>query len=80
MRELLKAAISFNGTAVLDIISPCVTFNNHEESTKSYAYGKANEERLHEITFVPRLRGDHRGLRSGQMISVEDARGARRSS
>ncbi|HEX8598309.1 MAG TPA: 2-oxoacid:ferredoxin oxidoreductase subunit beta [Chloroflexia bacterium] len=53
VRELLKAAISYNGTAVLDIISPCVTFNNHEESTKSYPYGKAHEERLHDITFVP---------------------------
>jgi 2-oxoglutarate/2-oxoacid ferredoxin oxidoreductase subunit beta len=53
VRELLKAAISYNGTAVLDIISPCVTFNNHEESTKSYPYGKANEEPLHDITFVP---------------------------
>jgi 2-oxoglutarate ferredoxin oxidoreductase subunit beta len=52
VRELLKAAINFNGTAVLDIISPCVTFNNHEESTKSYPYGKANEEPLHDITFV----------------------------
>jgi 2-oxoglutarate ferredoxin oxidoreductase subunit beta len=54
VRELLKAAISFNGTAVIDIISPCVTFNNHEESTKSYPYGKANEEPLHDITFVPK--------------------------
>jgi 2-oxoglutarate ferredoxin oxidoreductase subunit beta len=54
VRELLKAAINFNGTAVIDIISPCVTFNNHEDSTKSYPYGKANEEPLHDITFVPR--------------------------
>ena len=52
VRELLKAACTYNGTAVLDIISPCVTFNNHEESTKSYPWGKANEERLHDITFV----------------------------
>lgn len=55
VRELLKAAINFNGTAVIDIISPCVTFNNHEESTKSYPYGKANEEPLHDITFVPKF-------------------------
>jgi 2-oxoglutarate/2-oxoacid ferredoxin oxidoreductase subunit beta len=54
VRELLKAAISFNGTAVIDIISPCVTFNNHESSTKSYPYGKANEAPLHDITFVPK--------------------------
>src|SRR5437870_1769007 len=52
VRELLKAAINFKGTALLDIISPCVTFNNHEESTKSYTWGKAHEERLHDITFV----------------------------
>jgi len=52
VRELLKAAMSYHGTAVLDIISPCVTFNNHEESTKSYAHGKAHEERLHDISFV----------------------------
>src|SRR5438876_3772128 len=42
VRELLKAAANFNGTALLDIISPCVTFNNHEESTKSYTWGKAH--------------------------------------
>ena len=53
VRELLKAAIVHRGTAVLDIISPCVTFNNHEESTKSYAYGKAHEEPLHDITYIP---------------------------
>ncbi len=53
VRELLKAAIAHRGTAVLDIISPCVTFNNHEDSTKSYAYGKAKEEPLHDITFIP---------------------------
>jgi 2-oxoglutarate ferredoxin oxidoreductase subunit beta len=53
VRELLKAAMSFEGTAVLDIISPCVTFNNHEESTKSYPYGKAHEERIQDIQFIP---------------------------
>src|SRR5678816_873791 len=35
---LLKAALSHEGTAVLDVISPCVTFNNHEGSTKSYKF------------------------------------------
>ena len=52
VRELLKAAMSYEGTAVLDIISPCVTFNNHEESTKSYHYGKEHEEILQDISFV----------------------------
>lgn len=52
VRELLKAAMSYEGTAVLDIISPCVTFNNHEQSTKSYSYGKEHEEILQDISFV----------------------------
>ncbi len=55
VRELLKAAMSFHGTAVLDIISPCVTFNNHHDSTKSYDYGKEHEERIQDITFIPRF-------------------------
>jgi len=54
VRELIKAAFAFHGTAVLDVISPCVTFNNHDDSTKSYAYGKAHEEPLHDVTFIPR--------------------------
>lgn len=50
---LLKAAVSHKGTAVLDVISPCVTFNNHEGSTKSYKYSKEHEIPLHELGFVP---------------------------
>ncbi len=53
MNEVVKAAVAYQGLAVLDIISPCVTFNNHEGSTKSFPYAKANEEMLHEIGFVP---------------------------
>ncbi len=55
VRELLKAAFSHKGTAVLDIISPCVTFNNHETSTKSYPYGKSHQEVLQDITYIPIL-------------------------
>ncbi len=50
---LLEAAIGHNGTAMLDVISPCVTFNDHEGSTKSYAYVKDHEMALEEISFVP---------------------------
>ena len=38
---------------MLDVISPCVTFNDHEGSTKSYAYVKDHDDPLGEITFVP---------------------------
>ncbi|NTW02407.1 MAG: 2-oxoacid:ferredoxin oxidoreductase subunit beta [Oscillochloris sp.] len=53
VRELIKAAFSFHGTAVIDVISPCVTFNNHDESTKSYSYGRSREEPIHDVSFIP---------------------------
>ncbi len=52
VRALLQAALLHQGTAVLDIISPCVTFNNAETSTKSFPYGKDNEVPLHEIQIL----------------------------
>jgi len=51
--SLLKAAIAHRGTSMLDIISPCVTFNDHEGSTKSYSYVKDHDEPLEELSFVP---------------------------
>ena len=53
LAAMLKAAVTHRGTAVLDVISPCVTFNDHEGSTKSYAYMKDHDEPLHEVSFVP---------------------------
>lgn len=50
---LLQGAISHQGTAMLDVISPCVTFNDHEGSTKSYSYVKDHDEPLGDVTFVP---------------------------
>ncbi len=52
VQALLKAALLHQGTAVLDIISPCITFNNAASSTKSYPYGKDNEIPLHEIQIL----------------------------
>lgn len=53
VRPLLKAAFSFKGTAVLDIISPCVTFNNNPDSNKSYEWVRDHDSPLHDISFVP---------------------------
>jgi 2-oxoglutarate ferredoxin oxidoreductase subunit beta len=52
VQQLLKAAISYHGTAVLDVISPCVTFNNSDLSTKGYNWGREHEEALHEVRYV----------------------------
>ena len=51
--SILKASLSHRGTAMIDVISPCVTFNDHEGSTKSYAYAKDHDEQLGEVSFVP---------------------------
>jgi 2-oxoglutarate ferredoxin oxidoreductase subunit beta len=51
--SILKAAIAHRGTAMIDVLSPCVTFNDHEGSTKSYAYVKDHDDVLGEVTFVP---------------------------
>ncbi len=72
VRALLKAALSFEGTAVLDIISPCVAFNNREDSTKSYSYGKEHELPLHAIGFVPAFEEiEIEGHQPGELRLVE---------
>ena len=53
LQAILKAAIGHKGLAVIDVISPCVTFNDHDGSTKSYGYMKDHEMVLHELDFVP---------------------------
>src|SRR5437660_2608488 len=51
LHAMLKAAIAHRGTVMLDVVSPCVTFNDHEGSTKSYKYMKDHDEPLQEISF-----------------------------
>jgi 2-oxoglutarate ferredoxin oxidoreductase subunit beta len=53
LRELIKAALKHEGTAVIDVISPCVTFHNLDHSLHSYAWGKKHERPIHEISFIP---------------------------
>ncbi len=67
---LLKAAIAYEGTAVLDVLSPCVTFNNHEGSTKSYDYGRDHEGRVHELGFVPAWDAPDTDFREGEHVEV----------
>jgi len=53
LSALLKGALAHHGTCMLDVISPCVTFNDHEGSTKSYSYVKDHDEPLADVSFVP---------------------------
>jgi len=68
---LLKASLGHKGTALFDIISPCVTFNNHDGSTKSYKYAKEHEELLHDISFVPFFEQIGVDYKEGEVTDVE---------
>jgi 2-oxoglutarate/2-oxoacid ferredoxin oxidoreductase subunit beta len=77
MVALLKAALGHRGTALFDVISPCVTFNNHEGSTKSYKYAKDHEELLHEISYVPFFEQINVEYKEGEAKDVELHDGSR---
>ncbi|MGH9662517.1 MAG: 2-oxoacid:ferredoxin oxidoreductase subunit beta [Bryobacteraceae bacterium] len=71
LSAILKAAIAHRGLSVIDVISPCTTFNDHEGSTKSYGYMKEHDEPLHEIDFVPHYEDISVDIAEG---SVQDVR------
>jgi 2-oxoglutarate ferredoxin oxidoreductase subunit beta len=71
---MLKAAIAHQGTVLLDVISPCVTFNDHEGSTKSYKYMQEHEEAISEVGFVPHFEDIAVEYDPGTTFDVRDAR------
>ncbi len=71
MVPLMKGAISHNGTAMLDVVSPCVTFNNHEGSTRSFTAVKANDVPLHDLGFHPYFQTPEVELKPGEEREVE---------
>jgi 2-oxoglutarate ferredoxin oxidoreductase subunit beta len=77
LQALIKAAISHNGLSVIDVISPCVTFNDHEGSTKSYSYMKDHEEVLHELDYVPFYEDITVEIPEGQVTEVQMHDGSR---
>jgi 2-oxoglutarate ferredoxin oxidoreductase subunit beta len=68
---LIKAAIAHRGTAVLDVISPCVTFNDHDGSTKSYSWVKDHDEQIQDVTFIPFFEEIHVDYEPGTIKEVE---------
>ena len=53
LTAIIKAAMSHKGFALIDVISPCVTFNNNDESLRSYGYVKDNSAELHSVGYIP---------------------------
>lgn len=74
---LIKAAISYNGFAFLDVISPCVTFNNHPTSTKSYDYVRAHNQAVDSLDFVEEKEEITASYAEGTSLAVEMHDGSR---
>jgi 2-oxoglutarate ferredoxin oxidoreductase subunit beta len=71
LQAILKTAIAHRGLSVIDVISPCVTFNDHEGSTKSYSYMKEHEAVLHELDFVPSFEDITVDIPEGEVMDVQ---------
>jgi 2-oxoglutarate ferredoxin oxidoreductase subunit beta len=70
LQAIIKAAIAHKGLSLIDVISPCVTFNDHVGSTKSYTYMKEHEQALHELDFVPHFEDISVEIPEGQVMDV----------
>jgi 2-oxoglutarate ferredoxin oxidoreductase subunit beta len=67
---LVQAGMSHSGFAVIDVLSPCVTFNDHEGSTKSYAYTREHYEPVVNADFVPMQREIKASYAEGETLPI----------
>ncbi len=77
LQAIIKTAIAHKGLSVIDVISPCTTFNDHEGSTKSYSYVKDHEEALQELDFVASFQEISVDIPEGEVRDVELHDGSR---
>jgi 2-oxoglutarate ferredoxin oxidoreductase subunit beta len=71
LQAIIKTAIAHKGLSLIDVVSPCVTFNDHEGSTKSYSYVKEHEEVLQELSFVPFFEEISVEIAEGEVRDIE---------
>jgi len=70
LTPLIKAAIAHAGAAFIDVISPCVAFNNHPGSTKSYDYVREHNEAVNKLDFWPNREAITVDYSAGGVIEV----------
>jgi len=68
---LIKAGIMHRGFALLDVLSPCVTFNDHEASTKSYAYAREHFHPVVHTDFIPPSEEIRVAYNQGEVMPIE---------
>jgi 2-oxoglutarate ferredoxin oxidoreductase subunit beta len=73
---LIKGAIAHRGAAFLDVISPCVAFNNHAGSTKSYEYVRAHNDAVNRLDVIPTREEIAVDYAAGEVIEVEQHDGS----
>jgi 2-oxoglutarate/2-oxoacid ferredoxin oxidoreductase subunit beta len=74
---LIQAGLQHNGFALIDVLSPCVTFNDHEGSTKSYTFTREHYHAAVEADFVPRAQEIAVDYAEGESIPVSLHDGSR---
>jgi 2-oxoglutarate ferredoxin oxidoreductase subunit beta len=70
LTPLVKAALAHKGAAFIDVISPCVAFNNHDGSTKSYDYVREHNEAVNRLDFWPNREAITATYAPGEVIEV----------
>jgi 2-oxoglutarate ferredoxin oxidoreductase subunit beta len=73
---LLKAAIEHKGASFIDVISPCVAFNNHPGSTKSYEYVRQHNEAVNRLDFIEEREEITVDYAEGEVVTVEQHDGS----
>ncbi len=73
---IIKAAIAHKGAAFIDVVSPCVAFNNHPGSTKSYDYVREHNDAVNRIDFIPRKSEITVDYPEGEVVEVEQHDGS----
>ena len=73
---LIKGAMSHGGAAFIDVISPCVTFNNHGGSTKSYDYVRQHNEAVSRIDFITPRDEITTQYAAGEVVNVQQHDGS----
>lgn len=76
MVPLIKGAMSHSGAALIDIISPCVTFNNHAGSTKSFDYVREHNEAVSRIDFITPRTEITTEYAEGEVVNVQQHDGS----
>ncbi|HTO16880.1 MAG TPA: 2-oxoacid:ferredoxin oxidoreductase subunit beta [Edaphocola sp.] len=71
LMPLLKAAMNHPGFSFLNIVSPCVTFNNNPGSTKSYQFVRAHSAFTGKTDYVPEMEPIHHSYEEGEVSMIE---------